>query len=108
MANIVGGNKIKVDQLLDNNKNRNKSKLGKIRLWPNLEETKENFSKDYDDSSRSSPSVSSSYISSNLPTKIGKNDSTITIILDKDIKSIENIKEGLKKGISQKKVGSKA
>ena len=61
---------------------------------------KENFSKDYDNPSRSSLSVSPSYISPNLSTKVGKNNFTIIIILDEDIKSIENTEEGLKKGIS--------
>ena len=55
---------------------------------------------DYNNLSRFGPSVSSNYINSNLLTKVGKNDLMITIILNKDIKLIENIKEELKKGIS--------
>ena len=61
---------------------------------------KENFLEDYNSPSRFDPNVSSNYISPNLPTKVGKNDPITTIIFDKDIKLIENTKEGLKKGIS--------
>ena len=99
---------MKVDQLLDDNKNQNESELGKTRPQPNLEGTEENFSEDYDGPSGSGPGVSPSYVSPSLLTKAGKNDPATTTTLDGDTKSMENTKEGLKKGISREKAGSKA
>ena len=91
---------MKVDQPLDNNKNRNESELGKTRLRLNPEGTEENFSEDYDSPSGSGPGVSPSRVSPNLPTKVGKNDPATTTTLDGDVKSMENTEEGLRKGIS--------